>query len=216
MTHPSFARGLIQDPRIAFFDHHAPTWDQTGPDPVRTLQRLNELKLKLGLRTGLDVLEVGCGTGLVTAWLADLVRPGKVHAIDFSPAMLRKARERRVEAEFVLADICQAEPLALGQFDLVLCFNSFPHFRDQPTALRQISRHLKPGGCLTVLHLAGSDHLNNFHHKIGGAIGHDFLPPAKEWSTLLNRAAFRLLLAEDQSDLFLVQAEALPNLETRL
>jgi SAM-dependent methyltransferase len=214
MTDEFPRRGLLQDPRIAFFDHHAPTWDQTGPNPISTLQRLNELKAKLGLRTGMDVLEVGCGTGLVTGWLAEMVRPGKVLAIDFSPEMLMKARERRVEAEFALADICRAEPLPFRQFDLVLCFNSFPHFRDQPTALRQMSRHLKPGGRVTVLHLAGSDHLNAFHHQVGGAVGHDFLPPAKHWSTMAENAGLRLTLAEDQSDLFLVQAEGLPNLET--
>ena len=38
------------DPRVAFFDHHAPTWDQTGPDPAATLRRLRELNSRLGLR----------------------------------------------------------------------------------------------------------------------------------------------------------------------
>jgi ubiquinone/menaquinone biosynthesis C-methylase UbiE len=193
------------DPRIAFFDLHAPTWDKTGPDPVATLQRLTELDGRLGLQPGMDVLEVGCGTGQITGWLSERVRPGKVLAIDFSPAMLGKARERHLDAEFALADICLEGP-SLGLFDFVLCFHSFPHFRDQPAALRQIRRHLKPGGRLIVLHLAGSDHLNSFHHQIGGAVGHDFLPPAKHWSTMAEEAGLRLTVAEDQPDLFLVQA----------
>ena len=194
------------DPRIAFFDHHAATWDQTGPDPAATLRRLQELNGRLGLRAGLDVLEVGCGTGQITRWLADRVKPGKVVAADFSAAMLAQARERGVDADFVLMDIC-GEEAAQRQFDVVLCFHSFPHFRDQAAALRQIARHLKPGGQLMVLHLVGSAQLNAFHHKVGGAVGHDHLPPAGAWAGLLQPAGLNLTEAVDREDLFLVRAE---------
>lgn len=194
------------DARIAYFDQQAPTWERTGPDPALTLKRLNELNGRLGLEPGMELLEVGCGTGQITGWLAEKVRPGKVLGIDFSPAMLSKARERRLAAEFALVDIC-AEGPPLGLFDFVLCFHSFPHFRDQPAALRRIRQHLKPGGRLTVLHLSGSDQLNAFHHQIGGAVAHDFLPPAKHWSSLAESVGLRLTLAEDRPDLFLVQAE---------
>jgi demethylmenaquinone methyltransferase/2-methoxy-6-polyprenyl-1,4-benzoquinol methylase len=194
------------DPRIAFFDHHAPTWDQTGPDPAATLRRLQELNGRLGLRAGLDVLEVGCGTGQITRWLADLVKPGKVVAADFSPAMLAQARERGVDADFVLMDICGEEAVQ-RQFDVVLCFHSFPHFRDQAAALRQIVRHLKPGGQILVLHLVGSAQLNAFHHKVGGPVGHDHLPPASQWPDLVRPVGLRVTEAVDREDLFLVKAE---------
>jgi SAM-dependent methyltransferase len=194
------------DPRIAFFDRHAPTWDQTGPDPAATLRRLQELNGRLGLRAGQDVLEVGCGTGQITAWLAEQVKPGKVAAADFSPAMLTEARKRGVNAEFVLLDICREEPVE-RQFNVVLCFHSFPHFRDQAAALRQIARHLKPGGQLLVLHLAGSAQLNAFHHKVGGPVGHDHLPPAAHWPELLRPSGLRAVESVDREDLFLVQAE---------
>jgi SAM-dependent methyltransferase len=194
------------DPRIAFFNHHAPTWDQTGPDPAATLHRLQELGDRLGLRPGLDVLEVGCGTGQITRWLADLVKPGKVVAADFSPAMLAQAQARGVDAEFILIDICGEEPLGC-QFDVVLCFHSFPHFRDPAAALRQIARHLKPDGQLLVLHLVGSDQLNAFHHKVGGTVRHDHLPPASVWPELLRPVGLHLTEAVDHEDLFLVKAE---------
>ncbi len=194
------------DPRIAFFDHHALTWDQTGPDPVATLRRLWELDGRLGLRTGQDLLEVGCGTGQITGWLADRVKPGKVVAADFSPAMLAQARARGLNADFVLLDICRNES-ADRPFDVVLCFHSFPHFRDQKAALRQIAHHLKPGGQLLVVHLTGSAKLNAFHHQVGGPVGHDHLPPASEWSALLHPVGLKLTEAEDSEDLFLVRAE---------
>jgi SAM-dependent methyltransferase len=195
----------VTDPRIAFFDRHAPTWDATGPDPAATLRRLRELNGRLGLRPGLEVLELGCGTGQITGWLVDLVKPGKVVAADFSPAMLEQARSRGWAADLVWMDICREEPVK-RQFDVVLCFHSFPHFRDQPAALRQIARLLKPGGQLLVLHLVGSVPLNAFHHQVGGAVGHDRLPPAAEWPALLGPAGLHLSEVADREDLFLVRA----------
>ena len=200
------ARPGCGDPRLDFFDHHAPTWDQTGPDPAATLRRLQELNGRLGLRAGLDLLEVGCGTGQITRWLADLVKPGTVVAADFSPAMLAKARTRGVDADFVLMDICREEPVQ-HQFDVVLCFHSFPHFRDPAAALRQIARQVKPGGQLLVLHLVGSAQLNAFHHQVGGPVGHDHLAPAARWPELLRPVGLQVTEVVDREDLFLLKAE---------
>lgn len=195
----------VPDPRIAFFDHQAPTWDAQGPDPVATLRRLRELDGQLDLRPGQDLLEVGCGTGQITGWLLDHVRPGKVVAVDFSTAMLDQARARGLGAEFRHLDICVAQPVA-ERFDVVWCFHSFPHFRDPAGALRQVARLLKPEGQLLVLHLVGSTPLNAFHRQVGGAVGEDRLPPAAEWPALLQPAGLRLTSAEDRDDLFLVKA----------
>jgi SAM-dependent methyltransferase len=207
MNHAPSGLQPSADPRIAFFDHHAPTWDQTGPDPVATVRRLRELEGPMGLRAGLDVLEVGCGTGQITGWLANVVRPGIVVAADFSAAMLAqaRARAREVNADFVLLDICH-EGAVQRQFDVVLCLHSFPHFRNQAAALRQIARHLKPDGQLLVLHLVGSAQLNAFHHRVGGPVGHDHLPPASHWPELLRPTGLHLTEAVDREDLFLVKA----------
>lgn len=196
----------VADPRVAFFDRLAPTWDQSGPNPVATLQRLRELKDLLGLRAGMDLLEVGCGTGQITGWLADCVRPGRVVGADFSPAMLARARARGIDAEFELLDICR-EGAAQRAFDAVLCFHSFPHFRDQAAALRQVAGQLKKGGQLVVLHLVGSEQLNAFHHQVGGAVGHDQLPAAAQWPALLEPAGLILTQAIDDTGLFLVKAD---------
>jgi len=196
------------DPRIAFFDGHAPTWDQSGPNPGDTLRRLDELADRLGLQPGQDLLEVGCGTGQITGWLADRVKPGRVTAVDFSPGMLAQAHARRVDADFELWDICLPAP-ASKRFDVILCFHSFPHFRSQPDALRQIAKLLKPGGWLLVVHLAGSAQLNAFHHKVGGAVGHDHLPPAADWPSLLRPVGMEVREAVDREDLFLLKARTL-------
>ena len=193
------------DPRIAFFNGHAPTWDAKGPNPTATLARLAPLRERLGLRAGLDILEIGCGTGQITGWLAECVQPGRVVAADFAPAMLEQARARKLTAEFRLLDICCAQPVT-EQFDLVLCFNAFPHFRDKPQALRQLAAHLKPAAELLVVHLSGSAQLNAFHHSVGGPVGHDFLPATEQWPDLLATAGLQVAELTDQADLFLLKA----------
>lgn len=200
------ASGGGADPRIAFFDRHAPTWDTQGPDPVATLRRLRELNGRVGLRPGQDLLEVGCGTGQITGWLLDTVKPGRVVAVDFSTAMLEQARQRGLAAEFRSVDICREQPMA-ERFDVVLCFHSFPHFRNPTAALRQMARLLQPDGQLIVLHLVGSTKLNAFHHQVGGPVAHDHLSPTAEWPALLQPAGLRLISAEDREDLFLVKAQ---------
>lgn len=196
------------DPRIAFFNQHAPTWDQNGEDSAQVLRRLESLRERLALRPGQDLLELGCGTGRITQWLTNCTRPGRVVAADFSPAMLAQARARNPEGEFWLLDICEEAP-ATNLFEVVLCFNAFPHFWDKARALRNISQLLKPHGRLLVLHLAGSAQLNHFHANLAQPVCHDLLPTAEVWPELLAGADLELQSFTDEAGLFLLDAIAL-------
>ena len=201
----NIASSPAADPRIAFFDQLAPRWDRECSHPEETLQRLGSLNGKLGLASGLDLLEVGCGTGQITAWLAAAVAPGRVVPTDFAPAMLAQARRRNPDTEFLLLDICADQPPP-ASFDVVFCFNVFPHFRHQSAALRHMARSLKPAGRLVILHLVGSAELNAFHQKLTGPVSHDLLPGPAVWPDLLAGSRFRLMSLTDQSDLFLLTA----------
>ena len=193
------------DPRIAFFDRLAPIWDTECSQPAMMLRRLAALDGELGLTPGLDLLEIGCGTGLISGWLAGKVHPGRVVAADFSAAMLEQAKQRGHAADYRQLDIC-AEGPAPELFDAVLCFNAFPHFRDQPAALRQIRRLLKLDGCLTVLHLAGSAQINAFHASLREPVCHDRLPAEADWPALLVQAGLAMTRFADRENLFLLQA----------
>jgi ubiquinone/menaquinone biosynthesis C-methylase UbiE len=115
------------------------------------------------VKTANAMLRIRCTSVLSRKNTPATTRPSRVVAADFSPAVLAQARGRGWDAEFVLMDICR-NASADRQFDVVFCFHSFPHFRDQKAALRQIARHLKAGGQLLVVHLVGSEQLNEFHH----------------------------------------------------
>ena len=194
------------DPRIAFFNDLARRWDEDEQSPDETVRRVAELADDLGIPSGADVLEVGCGTGQLTAWLAERASPGRVVAVDFSPAMLAKAQAKDIPAEFRQADVC-SDDLGEACFDLVLCFHSFPHFRDQAAALGNLARVLKPGGRLVVMHLASSAAINAFHAGVDGAVSVDHLPSGGAWNPLLAAAGLRLVSLVDRDDLFLLVAQ---------
>lgn len=198
------------DPRIAFFDALAERWDAEKPSAVEMTAGLDRHASLLALRPGEMLLEVGCGTGKTTAYLADRVAPGRVTAVDFSPAMIEKARRKNLNADFLLADVCSDE-LGEAKYDVVLCFHSFPHFRDPPAALRRLARSLKkPAGRLIVMHLAGSEAINRFHASLEGAVRSDFLPTSEQWTPLLAQASLQQTLLIDREDLFFLQAVPLP------
>ncbi|MGC8887510.1 MAG: class I SAM-dependent methyltransferase [Verrucomicrobiia bacterium] len=194
------------DPRVEFFNHHAPNWDTTGPNIDEVLNRLNQIKARLGFSSGMDVMEVGCGTGQITGWLIDIVKPGRVVSVDIAPEMIRIATNKKIpNANFKVMDIC-APIRHRTKYDAVFCFNSFPHFRDKNAALQNIKKLLKPNGYLLVLHFSGSKELNEFHRSVGGAVGEDKLPYENEWRQLLTATGFRLTEFEDRPDLFLLRA----------
>ncbi len=201
---------ITDDPRVAFFNRHAGSWDDDVSAIDANLIRLEELREMMGLSAGQDLLEVGCGTGQITGWLCEAVAPGRVLGVDFSEVMLAATRTKGIDAEFRLLDICNDRPE--GEFDLALCFHSFPHFRDQAGALANISAALKPGGSLVVMHLAGSGAINAFHSGVGGAVGSDILPAGGEWDDLLTHAGLKLAELIDRDDLFFLRAveRALP------
>lgn len=194
------------DPRVKFFDHIAAGWDEKEQSPGETIRRVEEHLDLLGLCEGMDVLEVGCGTGQLTAWLVEKVAPGRVLAIDFSRAMLELAGGKQSGAELRHADVCSAD-LGAEAFDLALCFHSFPHFRDQRQAVANLARALRPGGRLVVMHLNSSAGVNAFHDSVGKEVHGDHLPDPAGWDELLDEAHLRKTQQIDREGLFFLEAK---------
>jgi SAM-dependent methyltransferase len=107
--------------------------------------------LESGLRRGMRVADLGCGVGLVSALLADLVGPGGlVVGIDASGAQFVQARARLgggTNLCFVQASATDTG-LPRGWFDLVYCRFLLIHLPEPERALREMRALLKPGGIL--------------------------------------------------------------------
>lgn len=102
---------------------------------------------------GQEVLELGCGTGKNTAWLAGVAT--HVIAMDFSPGMLEQARRRldAVNVSFVRHDINTPWPVPDRTIDLVVCNLVLEHIRNLQHVFAEAARVLRPGGLLFISEL---------------------------------------------------------------
>lgn len=103
----------------------------------------------------LDVVDFGCGTGVLTVEIARWAR--KVTAIDRSPSALEQAtarasRQGLSNVTFLEADLAKL-PLPAGKKDLVVTSQSLHHVEDPVAVLAEAARILKPGGRIVVLEL---------------------------------------------------------------
>jgi len=108
---------------------------------------LDELELGIvrGLAGGKEVLEVGCGTGLIMRGLDG--RAKRLVGVDISPGMLAEARRRGFD---VFEGRAEKLPFADESFDLAYSFKVLAHVPDIELALREMARVLRPGGHLVA------------------------------------------------------------------
>lgn len=133
------------------YDAWAATYD-TQENATRDLDavvlRLADLPLD-----GAAVIELGAGTGKNTAWLA--TRAASVLALDLSPAMLARARERvpAAHVRFELHDITRPWPAGARSADLVVGNLVLEHVADLRPVMAEAARALQPGGLLFLSEL---------------------------------------------------------------
>jgi SAM-dependent methyltransferase len=103
------------------------------------------------LRAGVEVLDVGCGPGTITADLAARVAPGRVVGIDRSAEVIdRAAAQHRSEGlEFRVADLMEL-PFDSDSFDIVHAHQVLQHLPDPVGALVEMRRICRPGGIVAA------------------------------------------------------------------
>jgi trans-aconitate 2-methyltransferase len=124
------------------------------------------LLVLLNAKPGERILDVGCGTGQLTA---DITQFGaEVVGIDASPDMIATARKNFPHVEFEVAD-ATALPFS-DEFDVVLSNAALHWVRDQPAAIASIARALKTGGRL-VFEMGGRGNLRHLIDAMYQALG---------------------------------------------
>lgn len=116
-------------------------------------RELREMIGALPLRQGDRVLDMACGAGVYSRWLAERARPsGLVVGVDISRAFLGQARahpDRSSGLAWQIGDVADL-PFADGTFDLVWCAQSMYSLPDPLAALRELARVTRPGGTVAV------------------------------------------------------------------
>jgi ubiquinone/menaquinone biosynthesis C-methylase UbiE len=108
-----------------------------------------------GLTDGMSLLEVGSGPGFYTELLTGLVPSGQVTGVEIDPALIAHAQDYLAERANSPYRFVEASVLDTGlpddQFDFATARLVFQHVPDQPAALQEILRVLKPGGTLVLI-----------------------------------------------------------------
>jgi malonyl-CoA O-methyltransferase len=104
----------------------------------------------LGDVSGLAALDLGCGTGRHTLWLAGA--GAAVTAVDFSLGMMEKARAKpgAEKVRFLAHDLHERLPFPDGAFDAVVSGLVLEHLHDLDAFFAEARRVLKPGGRAVV------------------------------------------------------------------
>jgi len=124
----------------------------------RWMQPAEKVVARSGIRNGMTVLDLGCGSGAYTTFFARAAGEiGKVYAIDLQPKMLAQLARKLLKPEN--ADIHNIEfkeadayhlPFENDFFDAVCMVTVLPEIPDKHKALSEVLRVLKPGGFLAV------------------------------------------------------------------
>jgi ubiquinone/menaquinone biosynthesis C-methylase UbiE len=189
----------------AYFNQRAGIWDEAIAE--KDTARLNRMVKYLKIDPGSVVLDVGTGTGVFLPFLLrEVGMEGRIIALDFADKMLRKARTKGFEGNitYLHADVSNI-PLSDNIIDAVVCYSSFPHFPDKPTALAEMRRVIKKGGRLFVCHTWGREQINAIHRQQPALRG-DLLPDGNEMRRLLSAADFIDIEVSDTADSYLACA----------
>ncbi|MHA7179135.1 methyltransferase domain-containing protein [Arthrobacter sp. MDB2-24] len=127
------------------------------------------------LEAGMDLLDIGCGPGSITAGFADIVAPGSVIGIDSSADVVAQAAETHrdlANVEFREGNVYDLD-FADESFDVVHAHQLLQHVADPVAALREMRRVVRPGGIVAARDA-----------DFGAMAWHPAIEELEEWRTL--------------------------------
>lgn len=148
------------------------------------------------------VLDLGCGDGVLTSQIADLLPRGEAVGIDASRGMINVAREKeRPNLEFRLKDIDSID--YNEEFDLVFSNAALHWIKDHSRLLRSVRGALREGGVIRF-NFAGDGNCSNFFKVIGEAMAQErfqryfedfewpwYMPSITQYRSLIEASGFR-------------------------
>ncbi|MCH2108440.1 MAG: methyltransferase domain-containing protein [Polyangiaceae bacterium] len=131
----------------AYYDEFSKGYEKRRGDKIRKGYHdlLDHLEASFVERygKGKEVLEVGCGTGLVLQRIAQFA--SRAQGIDLSPGMLEKAKERGLD---VVEGSATRLPFPDNSFDVTCSFKVLAHIPEIDLALSEMARVTRPGGTI--------------------------------------------------------------------
>ena len=155
VTLAKIVRKLVHFPAPAFIGHLLDSGYR------RRIQPPGQLIERSGVKKGMQVLDLGCGSGAFTPFIARTVgEKGKVYAFDIQADMLKqlerklsKPENRDIKNIKLIEGNAYELPFDDSSLDLVNMVTVLQEIPDRNRALQEVNRVLKPGGLLAVTEL---------------------------------------------------------------
>ncbi|MEO1336524.1 MAG: methyltransferase domain-containing protein [Myxococcota bacterium] len=150
-------------------DPHLPLTEAERPDARQA--RMYQLAATLGdtqTPTNLRILEVGCGRGGGTAWMARHLGAAEVVGVDFSSSNITACQSHFAQVPNLRFEVGDAESLPFDDdsFDLIVNVESSHCYPDFPAFLREARRVLRPDGVLAMVDFRLADRLDAWERDI--------------------------------------------------
>ncbi|MBN2424112.1 MAG: class I SAM-dependent methyltransferase [Calditrichaceae bacterium] len=195
----------MQDSHL-FFNEIAYRWDEKSTKTiVNRLQNIFDVYLA---EISGQVLDTGCGTGILIPILEKYKEISRIIELDIAKNMVRNAKDKQgyfKNTGFINGDAVHI-PLMDNSIDTVIAYAVYPHIHDPQKALEEFYRILKPGGRLAILHLMGHKELNDMHRDAHEVFARHYLPPVEIVANIIRQKGFNPDISIEQKNLYLIKA----------
>jgi len=142
-----------------FFNNIAQTYEHQDNDNISKLLSFIDFK------DVHNVLDLGCGQGILSAKLASLLSDANIVGLDLSERMIDIAKKNisNPHITFQVGDYYSYKPD--NKFDLIICFDAYPHFIDKEGFVNKTYDLLSNNGRLIIMHDASKDMINSHHDR---------------------------------------------------
>ena len=157
-----------------FFDERAQYWDSYTN---KSLDDLAFLLKDIDIKKGDKVLDLACGTGIITEALYQKSQTD-LYAVDLSPEMIEvaKSKIKNPKIHFIAEDFLNYQE---KNFDVVVLFDAYPHFLDEKAFKTHLFSILKLGGKAYIMHDCPREELNHHHMTFASNVSR-LLKPVKD------------------------------------
>ncbi len=188
---------------IDFFDEIASTWDAN--EIKSTPERVKSILSKLPISKGMDILDLGTGTGVLVPYLSNKVGPtGHITAIDLSEGMLDIARKKYGDlpnVEFLKLDF--EEEQIPGKYEVAMLYCVYPHLHTPSETIEWLFKmNMKPNGILVIAFPSDEKFINDIHHEKKAE--HDHLPPAHLLAEMIRIWGYETEVLAESEDEYIV------------
>jgi demethylmenaquinone methyltransferase/2-methoxy-6-polyprenyl-1,4-benzoquinol methylase len=183
---------------IDFFDSKATSWDQ---QEIKSQEEISSFISKLPIEEGMKVLDIGCGTGIITG---DLYRLSKneVIGIDISSKMIDIARKKYKSNSNIKFECGDFLKMNRPLFDCEIIFNAYPHFLDRNALKEALFNSLVSNGIFIFAHNFSRLEINSFHKDCMLGLSRTLLPVKEESSFFEDK--FEVIEAIENTNFYLI------------